>query len=83
MIAREHKWGESTAADAVRELVVGIAPSVAGKRLLVAVQAYIDDSYNEDGTFVLAGHVATADAWEAFSREWEQALPMGLRDERG
>lgn len=50
---------------------------------MAAYQAYIDDSRAEGGTFVLAGHVASADAWEDFSREWEQMLPLGLRDENG
>lgn len=83
MSREAHNWGESAAADAVRELVVGVAPSVAGKRLLVALQAYIDDSVGEGGNYVLAGHIASADAWEAFSRDWEKTLPMGLRDKDG
>ncbi|MEL6876672.1 MAG: DUF3800 domain-containing protein [Pseudomonadota bacterium] len=81
--SKRHVWGESSGSDAIRELVVGIAPSIARKRLLIPFQAYIDDSRDEGGTFVLAGHVATAEAWENFSREWEEALPMALLDERG
>lgn len=82
MSREAHKWGESAGADEVRSLVVGLAPSEAGKRLLVALQAYIDDSFDAEH-FVLAGYVASADAWEAFSREWERLLPYGLRDEQG
>ena len=40
-------------------------------------QAFIDDSYTPDGEFVLAGHVATAESWVAFAKEWEELLPFG------
>lgn len=39
----------------------------------MALQAYIDDSRQGDW-FVLAGHIATAEAWSALSREWERLL---------
>ena len=83
MSRKAHRWGDSPAADEVRALVVGLSPSEAGKRLLVVYQAYIDNSVGGGGDFVLAGHIATAEAWEAFFREWEQALSLGLRDEHG
>ena len=38
-------------------------------------QAYIDDSQDDDGTFVLAGYIASAERWASFSREWERMLP--------
>jgi hypothetical protein len=47
------------------------------------LQAFIDDSYDDGGVFVLAGYVATPDAWAAFSKEWEEMLPFGVRDARG
>jgi hypothetical protein len=42
--------------------------------LPVTLQAYIDDSYGDDGTFVLAGHIASAKVWESFSQEWAQLI---------
>lgn len=41
----------------------------------MVLQAYIDDSWDEDGCYVLAGYVASAEEWAAFSREWEAMLP--------
>lgn len=43
----------------------------------MVLQAFIDDSQDEDGTFVLAGHVATAESCVKFSKEWKQMLPHG------
>ncbi len=40
-------------------------------------QAFIDDSKDEDGTFVLAGHIAPAESWAKFARDWERMLPHG------
>ena len=40
-------------------------------------QAFIEDSYTRDGEFVLAGHIATEEAWVQFSKEWEELLPSG------
>lgn len=43
-------------------------------------QAYIDDSFNHiHRIFVLAGHVASDEAWSSFSVEWEEMLPYGVR----
>jgi hypothetical protein len=39
-------------------------------------QAFIDESYTENSTFVLAGYVASESAWADFSREWEALLPI-------
>lgn len=41
-------------------------------------QAYIDDSYDKNGDFVLAGYIASTENWEAFSQEWEAMLPYGV-----
>ena len=46
-------------------------------------QAYIDDSYTPNGEFVLAGHVATAEAWAEFSKDWENILPAGTLSKSG
>jgi hypothetical protein len=40
-------------------------------------QAFVDDSYTPKGEFVLGGHIATAEHWAAFSKEWEDLLPLG------
>jgi hypothetical protein len=72
-----HVWGVSPAADRVWAQVTGVAPSQAVRRILMVLQAFIDDSYSPDGTFVLGGHIATAEAWAKFSEEWEQLLPLG------
>lgn len=49
----------------------------------MVLQAFIDDSRGEDGTFVLAGHIATAENWVLFSKEWEELLPYGVRNKDG
>jgi hypothetical protein len=49
----------------------------------MVLQAYFDDSYTENGTFVLAGYVASVAAWAAFSQEWEALLPTLPATARG
>lgn len=49
----------------------------------MVLQAYVDDSYTENGVFVLAGYVATAAAWASFSQEWEKLLPTATRGPSG
>jgi hypothetical protein len=45
------------------------------ERLIMALQAYFDDSGRDDPpVFVLAGYVARAEQWAAFSDEWSAAL---------
>ena len=39
-------------------------------------RAYIDESC-KDGLFAMAGYLASADSWSAFSSEWEQFLGLG------
>ena len=73
----DHLWGLSAAQDRVWAQVCGLAPSATGARLLMVVQAYIDDSQSTNGTFVLAGYIASAERWAAFAKEWESALPFG------
>src|ERR1700688_2027339 len=43
----------------------------------MAWQAYIDDSYTPEGTFVLGGYIATAENWAQFAKEWNALLPSG------
>jgi hypothetical protein len=37
----------------------------------MVMQAFVDDSYDES-LFVIAGHLATSDAWAALSAEWKR-----------
>lgn len=79
----QHDWGVSPAADRVWAQVCGLRPSTAGQRLFMVLQAYIDDSLDDSGMYVLAGYVASAEQWASFSREWEKMLPLGTLNERG
>ena len=60
--------------EAVRALVCGFASPIRQKRLLLMLQAFIDDSGSEPGgkVFVLAGLLSTASQWEQFSDEWAE-----------
>jgi hypothetical protein len=49
----------------------------------MVLQAYIDDSYGESGVHVLAGYIASAEAWSRFVREWEKLLPLCNRKSSG
>lgn len=44
--------------------------------------AYIDDSIS-DAYSVFSGHVASAESWANFSREWREMLPYSSRDKVG
>jgi hypothetical protein len=71
-----HKWGVCAGEDRIWAEVSGRAPSEQPwRRWFVVVQAYFDDSYTEGGVHVLAGYMARAEDWAAFSREWEELLP--------
>jgi len=76
------RLGRSSAQDRVRTHVSGPALNSAADEIVV-LQAYIDDSYNKNGVFVLAGYIASAESWAAFSKEWEEMLPHGVLDEDG
>jgi hypothetical protein len=78
----EHVWGVSAAKDRVWAQVSGLPPSKAGKRLFLVLQAFVDYSYNPNGVFVLAGYIASAEAWADFSKEWEAMLPFGTLNQR-
>lgn len=47
------------------------------------LQAFIDESVEQDGVFVLGGYIASAESWAAFSREWKRLLPYGTLNEHG
>jgi hypothetical protein len=72
----EHVWGRSIAVDRVWSHVTGLAPSKAVGRVLVVLnwQAFMDESFSSE-EFVLAGHIASAEAWVQLAREWEELLP--------
>lgn len=79
----DHNWKQSSAADRLMAQVAGMAPSCARKNLFVILQAFFDESYNDGGVFVLAGHIAKVDAWRQFSAAWEEMLPQGTRNQHG
>jgi len=84
MSISNHVWGLSAACDRVWAQVSGIAPAKAGQRIFVVLQAFIDESYNNNGNFVLAGYVASAEVWASFTKEWEEMLPYAdLKDKNG
>lgn len=46
------------------------------------LNAYIDDSHTTGTAFVLAGYIAPAEKWAAFSDDWQRLLDMSPRLER-
>jgi hypothetical protein len=79
-----HVWRESRAADRVWSHVTGLALGRAVSRLLMVMtyQAFIDESEGEMD-YVMAGHVASAEAWAKFSQEWESLLPLATLTRNG
>jgi hypothetical protein len=72
-----HKWGVSPGEDRIWAEVCGRAPSEQPwRRWFMVIQAYFDDSYTAGGVHVLAGYLARAENWAAFSKQWEQLLPL-------
>jgi len=58
-------------------LVSGFPGMRRRNRLLAMFQAFLDESATgsvHEGLFVMAGYVATAEKWAAFSDEWQQHL---------
>lgn len=66
----------SAASAPVRALVSGYSSRIRGCKLLVVLQAYIDDSQSHlaDRRLFLAGYINTADRWTTFSEAWEREL---------
>ena len=54
----------------------GYASSVRARKVLVALQAYVDDSAKQTGDrrLFLAGYINTADKWIRFSDVWQEEL---------
>jgi hypothetical protein len=59
-------------------LICGYPQHVWNEKLLVMIQAFIDDSASNTGDrrLYLAGYVNFADSWIAFANEWERVLRM-------
>jgi hypothetical protein len=56
-------------------IVSGLADEQRRKRLLLVLQAFIDDSGNgQPPVLVLAGFVARAESWATFADKWRAAL---------
>lgn len=50
----------------------------------MTLEAYIDESFEEDGVFVLGGCIADTESWVEFSKKWENILSSaGLPDKDG
>lgn len=58
------------------EFLAGIPEPLRQRRLLLTIQAYIDDSgmLGTDPVFVLAGYIAKAERWAEFSTAWKKHL---------
>jgi len=67
----------SPSAQRVLALVSGMPAKQRLSRVLLVLQAYIDESYTNDALFVMAGYVATVEQWLAFSDEWASLLGLG------
>jgi hypothetical protein len=65
--------GESGPAAQIRALFCGLPAHKRKRRNLMILNGFVDDSYDAS-VFVLAGFVAPADEWAAFSDEWEAAI---------
>jgi hypothetical protein len=40
----------------------------------------MDDSRSKNGTFILAGFIATTEHWETFEQEWKELLRLCPRN---
>ncbi len=49
----------------------------------MTIYVYIDESIENDGVFVMAGYIADEKNWEDFSKEWEEMLPYGMKNQDG
>ena len=57
------------AAICIKRFYCGMAPEYKKRRLMVTLQAFIDDSYDES-TFALGGFIAPIEVWDKFSDDW-------------
>ena len=64
--------------------MTGLSSSKAVGRILMVMQAFIDESYDRNGVCVLAGYLASAETWAHFSKERDELLPVfGTRAKNG
>lgn len=73
--AESDPW--SWASAPIWEMTSGYAASVRAQKVLVALQAYVDDSASDrsdDRKLFLAGYINTADKWARFSDVWAEEL---------
>lgn len=66
----------------MRELFSGIPAKKRDRRLLMPVQAFIDDSQTDGEVLVLGGYIASYEQWEKFSVDWQYLLDGPPRWER-
>ena len=66
----------------MRELISGIPKQRRDRRLLMPMQAFIDDSQSDGEVLVLAGYLARFEQWERFSLDWQELLDMRPRWQR-
>lgn len=57
-------------------------PDMRPKAFLTTWQAFVDESA-DDRFLVLGGLIATADQWAAFSKDWQDLLPLASLDKAG
>lgn len=70
------QWSLKAGSQTLR-LVSGFSPKARNARWLMFLQAYLDDSgMGQPPVSVMAGFVAPAEKWAAFSNEWQQILDM-------
>jgi Protein of unknown function (DUF3800) len=67
--------GVSAAVDWVWAQVTGLRLAKAVRRPLMTLQAFVDESESRQ-IFVLAGCIAPAESWAAFTKDWEEILPL-------
>ncbi len=65
----------SPASEPIWAVVSGFAGEARANRPLIMLQAYVDESVG-DGIYAMAGYIASAEQWAAFSDEWRQFLEM-------
>ena len=63
-------YASGSAALEVLALVSGLPPKARMTRKMMMLQAYIDESCSDGKLFVMAGYIASAPQWIAFSEEW-------------
>lgn len=63
-------------------MLSGVPGPKRDRRLMMTIQAFIDDSKTDGEVLILAGYLASSKQWEKFSVEWQQLLDGPPRWER-